>query len=88
MHDSYSSISRILVGQRAKAFRTDRRTGARTEGTHPPILSWSCLLRWKQLYDLEKQQRDQLENQIKEARERLLEEETFAVKDWQTQQLR
>jgi len=44
--------------------------------------------RWKQLYDLEKQQRDQLENQIKEARERLLEEETFAVKDWQTQQLR
>ena len=44
--------------------------------------------RWKQLYELEKQQRDQLENQIKEARERLLEEESFAVKDWQTQQLR
>lgn len=44
--------------------------------------------RWKQLYDLEKQQREQLENQIKEARERLLEEEAFAVKDWQTQQLR
>lgn len=44
--------------------------------------------RWKQLYDLEKTQREQLEEQIKEARGRLLEEEGFAVKDWQTQQLR
>ena len=44
--------------------------------------------RWKQLFELEKQQRDQLESQIKEARERLLEEEGFAVKDWHTQQLR
>jgi len=44
--------------------------------------------RWKQLYELEKQQRDQLESQIVEARERLLEEEQFAAKDWQTAQLR
>jgi len=44
--------------------------------------------RWKQLFELEKQQRDQLESQIKEARERLLEEEAFAMKDWHTQQLR
>merc|ERR1719431_2176322 len=44
--------------------------------------------RWKQLYELEKTQREQLEEQIKEARGRLLEEEGFAMKDWQTQQLR
>ena len=54
----------------------------------PNTFEYDFAQRWKQLYDLEKQQREQLEVQIGEARERLQEEEQFAIQEWHAQQLR
>jgi len=54
----------------------------------PNTFEYDFAQRWKQLYDLEKQQREQLEVQIGEARERLQDEEQFAIQEWHAQQLR
>jgi len=54
----------------------------------PNTFEFDFAQRWKQLYDLEKQQREQLEVQIGEARERLQDEEQFAIQEWHAQQLR
>ncbi|VDN29432.1 unnamed protein product [Gongylonema pulchrum] len=56
----------------------------------PPANSFEYVfgLKWKELYELERQRRAQLEEELKEARRRLEADMDLAYQDYQTQILR
>lgn len=67
-------------------FYREREVGPR----FPPTNSFEYVfgLKWKELYEMERQRRNQLEDELKEARRRLEADMELAFQDYQTQMLR
>lgn len=74
------------LNKNAAEFRQEREVGPRF--AEPGSFEHEYASRWKQLYELEKQKREALENEIQEARKMLQEQHEYARVEHQTKLLR